>query len=87
MTANNSQEYHALVEMENLKTKFQLLELENQSQILRDLQKVTVEKQQQQDESTIVALQQQIVEGQGIIGPKISLPAKFDGSRVIFRVF
>ena len=59
--------------MENLKSKFASLELENQ-RLLGDLQKVTMEKQQQQEkftwrvqqlESTIVVLQQQRVQGQG----------------------
>ena len=97
MAATNTQEYLALfVEMENLKSKFASLELENQ-RLLGDLQKVTIEKQQQQEEftqrvqqleSTIVALQQQRAEGQGVIKePKISLPAKFDGSRAHFRGF
>ena len=82
--------------MEKIKTKFALLELENQC-LLGDLQKVTMEKQQQQEEftrrvqqleSTIIILQQQRVEGQGSIKePKISLPAKFDGSRTHFRGF
>ena len=97
MVVSNPQEFLALVaEMENLKTKFASLELENQ-RLLGDLQKVIVEKQQQQEEftrrvqqleSTIVVLQQQRVEGQGIIKePKISLPAKFDGSRAHFQGF
>ena len=65
MAAGNPQEYFALVvEMENLKSKFASLELENQ-RLLEDLQKVSVEKQQihnkftrrvQQLESAIVAL-------------------------------
>ena len=91
MVAINSEEYLTLVaEMENIKSKFASLELENQ-RLLGDLQKVTLEKQQQEEEftwrvqqleSTIVILQQQRVEGQGSIKePKISLPAKFDGSR------
>ena len=97
MAAINSEEYLTLVaEMENLKSKFASLEVENQ-RLLGDLQKVTIEKQQQQEEftrrvqqleSTIVVLQQQRVEGQGLIKePKISLPAKFDGSRAHFRGF
>ena len=96
MVASNSQEYLSLVgEMENLKTKFPLLEFENQ-RLLGDLQKVIVDKQQQQEEftrrvrqleSTIVVLQQQRVEGQGIIyEPRINLPAKFDCSRAQFWV-
>ena len=98
MAAINSEEYLTLiVEMENLKSKLTYLELENQRQILRDLQKVTMEKQQQQEDFTqrvqqlvltIVVLQQQRVKGQGIIKePKIRLPAKFDGSRAHFRGF
>jgi hypothetical protein len=65
--------------------------------LLEDLQKVSIEKQQiheeftrrvQQLESAIVALQQVKVEGQGVVKePKISLPAKFDGSRAHFRGF
>ena len=52
MAASNPQEYLALVaEMENLKSKFASLELENQ-RLLEDLQKVSVEKQQIQDEFT-----------------------------------
>ena len=97
MAASNPQEYLALVaEMENLKSKFASLELENQ-RLLEDLQKVSVEKQQIQDEftrrvqqleSAIVALQQLKVDGQGVLKePKISLPAKFDGSRAHFRGF
>ena len=97
MAIINSEEYLTLVaEMENIKSKFASLELENQ-RLLGDLQKVTMEKQQQQEEftrrvqqleSTIVILQQQRVEGQGSIKePKISLPAKFDGSRAHFRGF
>ena len=76
MGPSNPQEFLALVaEMENLKTKFASLELENQ-RLLGDLQKVTMEKQQQQEkftwrvqqlESTIVVLQQQRVKGQGRI--------------------
>ena len=97
MAASNTQKYLVVVaEQANLKAKFTSLELEKQ-RLLGDLQKVTVEKQQQQDdftrrvqqfESTIVALQQQRVEGQGIIKePKICLPTKFDGSRAHFRGF
>ena len=97
MAAGNPQEYLALVvKMENLKSKFTSLELENQ-RLLEDLQKVLVEKQQihdeftrrvQQLESAIVALQQLKVDGQGVLKePKISLPAKFDGSRAHFRGF
>ena len=82
---------HTLVaEMENIKSKFASLELENQ-------QKVAMEKQQQEEaftrrvqqlESTIVILQQQRVEGQGSIKePKINLRAKFDGSRAHFQGF
>jgi hypothetical protein len=66
MATGNPQEYLALVaEMENLKSKFIALELENQ-QLLEDLQKVSIKKQQiheeftrrvQQLESAIVALQ------------------------------
>ena len=52
MGGTNSQEYLALfAEMENLKSKFASLELENQ-RLLGDLQKVTIEKQQQQEEFT-----------------------------------
>ena len=67
MAVGNPQEYLTLVaEMENLKSKFASLELENQW-LLEDLQKVSIEKQQihdeftrrvQQLESEIVALQQ-----------------------------
>ena len=97
MADGNLEDYPALVvEMENIKTKFASLELENQ-RLLEDLQKVTLEKQQihdeftrrvQQLESAIVALQQLKADGQGILKePKISLPAKFDGSRAQFRGF
>ena len=65
--------------------------------MLEDLQKVSVEKQQiqneftrrvQQLESTIVALQQLKVDGQGVLKePKISLPTKFDGPREHFWGF
>ena len=67
--------------MENIKSKFASLELENQ-RLLGDLQKVTMEKQQQQQEftrrvhqleSTIVILQQQRVEGQESIKEPNSL--------------
>ena len=52
MVAMNSKENLTLVvEMENLKSKFASLELENQ-RLLGDIQKVTVEKQQQQEEFT-----------------------------------
>ena len=97
MAAVNPQEYLALVaEMENLKSKFASLELENQ-RFLGDLQKVSIEKQQMHDEftrrvqqleSAIVALQQLKVDSQRVLKePKISLPAKFDGSRAFFRGF
>ena len=97
MAVGNPQEYLTLVaEMENLKSKFASLELENQ-RLLEDLQKVSVEKQKihdeftrrvQQLESAIVALQQLKVDSQGVLKePKISLPAKFDGSRAHFRGF
>jgi pyruvate-formate lyase len=82
MATSNPQEYLALVaELENLKSKFTALELENQ-RLLEDLQKVSMENQQiheeftrrvQQLESTIVALQQVKVEGQGVIrSPKLA---------------
>jgi hypothetical protein len=46
MAASNTQEYLALVaKIEDLKLKFVALELENQ-QLLEDLQKVSIEKQQ-----------------------------------------
>jgi hypothetical protein len=97
MATSNPQEYLALVaELENLKSKFTALELENQ-RLLEDLHKVSMEKQQiheefagrvQQLKSAIEALQQVKVEGQGIVKePKISLPAKFDGSKAHFRGF
>ena len=97
MAAGNPQDYLALVaEMENLKTKFSSLDLENQ-RLLEDLQKVTVEKQQihneftwrvQQLEPAIVSLQQLKMDGQGVLKePKINLPATFDGSRAHFRGF
>ena len=82
MAIINSEEYLTLVaEMENIKSKFASLELENQ-RLLGDLQKVTMEKQQQQEEftrrvqqleSTIVILQQQRVEGQESIKEPNSL--------------
>ena len=43
MDVGNPQEYRALVEMENPKTKFISLELENRH-LLENLQKVSVEK-------------------------------------------
>ena len=50
MAASNTQEYLALfAEMENLQTKFTSLELENQ-RLLGNIQKVTIEKQQQQED-------------------------------------
>jgi predicted nuclease with TOPRIM domain len=52
MATSNPQEYLALVaEMENLKSKFTALELENQ-RLLEDLQKVSIEKQQIHEEFT-----------------------------------
>ena len=67
MAAINSEEYLTLVaEMENLKSNFTSLELENQRLLAK------LEKQQQQEEfmwrvqqldSTIVVLQQQRIEG------------------------
>jgi hypothetical protein len=62
---------------------------------LEDLQKVTSEKQQLQDEfsqrlqqleATFIVLQQTRTEGHGgFKEPKISLPTKFDGTRSQFR--
>jgi hypothetical protein len=52
MATGNPQEYLALLgEMENLKSNFTALELENQ-RLLEDLQKVSIEKQQIHEEFT-----------------------------------
>jgi uncharacterized protein len=79
-----------------LEAKFAALEQENQ-RLLEDLQKVTTEKQQLQDEfsqrlqqleAALIALQQTRTEGHGgFKEPKISLPTKFDGNRSQFRGF
>ena len=82
-----------------MKEKFLALEQENQ-QLLGDLQQISLEKQQthqqhgelvlcmQQLEETIVAMQQQGPNTQGIHKePKIDLPMEFDGTRSQFRGF
>ena len=103
--ASISLEEHQFVlsELECLKGKFMALEQENQ-RLLGDLQQVTMEKRQHDEELTqrvrqyeervqqlemaLASSQQQAVETQGIFKePKISLPARFDGTRSQFRGF
>ena len=95
-----TQEYQSVFsEFQCLKEKFLALEQENQ-RLLGDLQQISLEKQQtqqqhgelalrvQQLEATIVAMQQQGPGTQGIHKePKIGLPTKFDGTRSQFRGF
>ena len=86
-------------ELHGLKEKFLALEQENE-RLLGDLQQISLEKPQtqqqhgelvlrvQQLEATIVVMQQHGPSMQGIHKePKISLPVKFDGTRLQFREF
>ena len=103
--ASISIEEHQFVlsELESLKGKFVALEQENQ-RLLGDLQHVTMEKRQQDEElaqrvrqyeervqqleMALASSQQQAIESQGVFKePKISLPARFDGTRSQFRGF
>ena len=100
MATVSAEEYQSVFsELHGLKEKFLALEQENQ-QLLGDLQQISLEKQQtqqqhgelvlrmQQLEATIVAMQQQGPTTQGIHKePKIGLPVKFDGTRSQFRGF
>ena len=100
MATVSAEEYHSVFsEFQCLKEKFHALEQENQ-RLLGDLQQISLEKQQtqqqhgelalrvQQLEATIVAMQQQGPGTQGIHKePKIGLPTKFDGTRSQFRGF
>ena len=97
METVSAQEYQSVFsELQSLKEKFVALEQENH-RLLGDLQQISLEKQQQhgeltlrlqQLEETIVTLQQQGSNSQGIHKePKIGLPTKFDGSRSQFRGF
>ena len=87
---------HVLSELDMLMTKFVALEQENQ-RLLGDLKHVSTEKAHQYEElstrvhqleATILALREQAAGVQN--SPKeskISLPAKFDGTRYLFRDF
>jgi hypothetical protein len=97
METVSAQEYQSVFsELQSLKEKFAALEQENH-RLLGDLQQIALEKQQQhgeltlrvqQLEATIVSLQQQGSNHQGIHkDPKIGLPTKFDGTRSQFRGF
>jgi seryl-tRNA synthetase len=89
METVSAQEYQSVFsELQSLKEKFAALEQENH-RLLEDLQQIALEKQQhgeltlhvQQLEATIVSLQQQGSNHQGIHkDPKIGLPTKFDGT-------
>ena len=100
MATVSAQEYQSVFsELQCLKEKFLALEQENQ-RLLGELQQISLEKQQtqqqhgelalrvQQLEATIVAMQQQGPSTQGVHKePKIGLPMKFDGTRSQFRGF
>jgi hypothetical protein len=97
MESISKQEYDRILsELDLLTTKFVALEQENQK-LLGDLQHVSVEKAQQHEELTkrvqqlelvVLSLRQQGSMSQSFIKePKISLPAKFDGTRSQFRGF
>ena len=94
MATVSAQEYRSVFsELECLKEEFLALEQETQ-RLLGDLQQISLEKQQtqqqqhgelvlcvQQLEAIIVAMQQQGSSTQGIHKePKIDLPMKFDGT-------
>ena len=97
METVSAQEYQSVFsELQCIKEKFAALEQENH-RLLGDLQQIALEKQQQhgeltlrvqQLEATIVSLQQQGSNTQGVHKePKIGLPVKFDGTRSQFRGF
>ena len=95
MESVSKQEYmRVLSELDMLTTKFVALEQENQ-RLLGDLQQVSAEKVQQYEELSqrvhqleTTLLQRQAAEVQtSSKEPKISLPAKFDGTRSQFRGF
>jgi hypothetical protein len=97
METVNKQEYDRILsELDLLTTKFVALEQENHK-LLGDLQQVSAEKAQQHDELSqrvqqlelvVLSLRQQASTSQTLIKePKISLPAKFDGTRSQFRGF
>ena len=85
-----------LSELDMLTTKFVALEQENQ-RLIRDLQHVSTEKPRQYEElstrvhqleGTILVLREQATGVQNSQKePKISLLAKFDGTRSLFRGF
>ena len=97
METVSKQEYDRILsELDLLTTKFLALEQENQK-LLGDLQQVSVEKAQQHEELSkrvqqlelvVLSLRQQGSTSHiSIKEPKISLPAKFDGTRSQFRGF
>jgi hypothetical protein len=97
METVSKQEYDRILsELDLLTTKFVALEHENQK-LLGDLQQVSVEKAQQHEELSqrvqqlelvVLSLRQQgSTSHSSIKEPKISLPAKFDGTRSQFRGF
>ena len=97
MESVSKQEYmRVLSELDMLTNKFVALEQENQ-RLLGDLQHVSTEKVQQYEElsqrvrqleATILSLREQASGVQNYPKePKISLPAKFDGTRSLFRGF
>ena len=93
----SKEEYmRVLSELDMLTNKFMALEQENQ-RLIGDLQHVSAEKAQQYEEisqrlhqleATILSLREQASGAQNSPRePKISLPAKFDGTRSLFRGF
>ena len=97
MESVSKQEYmRVLSELDMLTNKFVALEHENQ-RLIGDLQHVSAEKAQQYEElsqrvhqleATILSLREQASRAQNSPRePKISLPAKFDGTRSLFRGF
>ena len=100
MATISAEEYQSVFsQLQGFKVTFLALEQENQ-RLLGDLQQISLEKQQtqqqhgelvlrvQQLEATIVAMQQQGPSTQGIQKEhKIGLPVKFDGTRSQFRGF
>ena len=97
MESVSKQEYmRVLSELDMLTNKFVALEHENQ-RLIGDLQHVSAEKAQQYEElsqrvhqleATILSLREQASGAQNSPRePKISLPAKFDGTRSLFRGF
>jgi hypothetical protein len=93
METVSKQEYDRILsELDLLTTKFVALEHENQK-LLGDLQQVSVEKAQQHEELSqrvqqlelvVLSLRQGSTSHSSIKEPKISLPAKFDGTRSQF---